>query len=138
MAEREPRQSPTAAAADENLLVCVGEASATSALIRYAQRAADGLPAPWTAIYIETARAGRLNDAERDRIVEHLRLAERLGASTITIPGGNIADEILAYAEANNITRIIVGRSARPRRFGILHRPVSRRLVRKAARISIH
>src|SRR5258707_1349990 len=89
-------------AAGERVLVCVSEAPSTAGLIRYARRVADHLRAPWTAIYVETARTQRLDDAERDRIADFLRLAERLGASTITIPCRNIAQEVLAYAEANN------------------------------------
>src|SRR4029077_10522518 len=73
--------------AGERVLVCISEASNTPALIRYARRAADRVHAPWTTIYVETARTARLTDAEHDRIAEYLRFAERLGASTITIPG---------------------------------------------------
>ena len=73
--------------AGERVLVCVSEAPSTAGLIRYARRVADRLRVPWTAIYVETARTQRLSDVERDRIADHLRLAERLGASTITIPG---------------------------------------------------
>src|SRR5690348_6923946 len=82
--------------AGDRVLVCLSEHPATVSLIRYARRIADRFHAPWTAIYVETARTQRLNDIERDRIAEHLRHAERLGASTITIPGRNIADEVVA------------------------------------------
>src|SRR5438270_3983989 len=125
-------------AAGDRLLVCISEQPATAGLIRYARRVADRLHAPWTAIYVETTRTHRLTDAERDRIAEHLRLAERLDASTITIPGRNIADEIIAYAEANNITQIVIGKSDRPRWFEILHGSVVHELVRKAGSISVH
>src|SRR5260370_32906034 len=101
--------------AGERILVCVSEAQSAAGLIRYARRAADHLGAPWTAIYVETARMQRLNDVERDRVADFLRLAERLGASTITIPGRNIAEEVLAYATANNITQIVIGKSHRAR-----------------------
>src|SRR5579884_758354 len=124
--------------AGERLLVCVSEASNTPALIRYARRAADRLHAPVTAIYVETARTARLSDAERDRIAEYLRLAERLGATTITIPGGKIADEIVAYSRANNITQIVIGKSDRPRWFEMLHGSVVHDLVRKTGQISVH
>ena len=124
--------------AGERALVCVSEASNTPALIRYARRAADRLHAPWTAIYVETARTARLTDAEHDRIAEYLRLAERLGASTITIPGGKIADEIVAYAQANNITQIVIGKSDRPRWFEMIHGSVVHDLVRKTGDISVH
>jgi two-component system, OmpR family, sensor histidine kinase KdpD len=125
-------------AAGERVLVCVSEAANTPALLRYARRAGDRLHAPLTAIYVETARTQRLSDAERDRIADYLRLAERLGASTITIPGRKIADEVVAYAEANNITQIVIGKSARPRWFEILHGSVVHDLLRKTGSISVH
>jgi len=124
--------------AGERLLVCVSEASNIPALIRYARRAADRLHAPLTAIYVETARTARLTDAERDRIAEYLRLAERLGAATITIPGRKIADEIVAYARTNNITQIVIGKSDRPRWFEMFHGSVVHDLVRKTGQISVH
>jgi two-component system sensor histidine kinase KdpD len=125
-------------AAGDRLLVCVSEHPATAGLIRHARRVADRLHAPWTVIYVETAQTQRLNDVERDRVAEHLRLAERLGASTITIPGRNIADDVIAYAEANNITQIVIGKSDRPRWFEILHGSVVHELLRKAGPISVH
>ncbi|MBV8493632.1 MAG: sensor histidine kinase KdpD, partial [Alphaproteobacteria bacterium] len=125
-------------AAGDRILVCVSEHVATAALVRYARRAADRLHAPWTALYVATTRTQRLTDAERDRVAEHLRLAERLGASTITIPGRNIADEVVAYAEANNITQIVIGKSDRPRWFEMLHGSVVHELVRKTGSISVH
>jgi len=121
------------------VLVCVSEAAAnTAGLIRYARRVADRLQVPWTAIYVETARTQRLGDAERDRIADFLRLAERLGASTITIPGRNIADEVVAYATANNITQIVIGKSDRSRWFEMVHGSVVHELVRKTGQISVH
>src|SRR5262249_11434480 len=107
-------------------------------LIRYAKRLADRLQVPWTAVYVETARTQRLTDVERDRIADHLRLAERLGASTIALPGRNVADEVIAYATANNITQIVIGKSDRSRWFEILHGSVVHELVRKTGQISVH
>src|SRR5689334_13241839 len=125
-------------AAGERILVCVSEAPSTAGLVRYAKRVADRLQVPWTAIYVETARTQRLTDAERDRIADLLRLAERLGASTITIPGRNIAEEVLAYATANNITQIVIGKSDRSRWFEMIHGSVVHELLRKTGQISVH
>ena len=125
-------------AAGERVLVCISEAPNNGGLIRYARRVADRMQVPWTAIYVETARTQRLSDAERDRIADFLRLAERLGASTITIPGRNIADEVVAYATANNITQIVIGKSNRPRWFEMVHGSVVHELVRKTGQISVH
>src|SRR5246127_1721707 len=125
-------------AAGERVLVCVSEAPSTAGLIRYTRRVADRLRVPWTAIYVETTRTPRLTVAERDRIADFLRLAERLGASTITIPGRNIAEEVVAYATANNITQIVIGKSNRSRWFEMVHGSVVHELVRKTGPISVH
>jgi two-component system sensor histidine kinase KdpD len=125
-------------AAGERVLVCVSEAPDGAALIRYAKRLADRLHGPWTALYVETARYHRMSEAERDRIAEGLRLAEKLGAEAITIPGGRIADDVVSYAEANNITHIVLGKSERPRWFEMVHGSVVHDLVRRAGNISVH
>ena len=124
--------------AGERVLVCVSEVPGTAALIRYTRRVADHLRAPWTAIYVETARTQRLTNVEGDRIADFLRLAERLGASTISIPGRNVAEEVVAYATANNITQIVIGKSSRSRWFEMVHGSVVHELVGKTGQISVH
>ncbi len=127
-------------AACERVLVCISEDPRSAGLVRYAKRAADRLHAPWTALTIETRRGLRLSDEERNRIAEALRLAEQLGAETLTIPGSSrkIADDIMAYARDHNVTQIIIGKSERPRWFEILHGSVVHDLVRQSADISVH
>ncbi len=124
-------------AAGDRLLVCVSESPASLALVRYTRRVADRLGAHWTAIYVETARYHRLTEAERDRIAESLRLAEKLGAETLTIPGRRIADDLVAYAQANNVTQIIIGKSSRSRWFELLHGSVVHELVGRAGSIGV-
>ena len=47
-----------------------------------------------------------------DRLADTLRLAETLGGEAITIPGvgRRIADDLIQFAQANNVTQIIIGR----------------------------
>ncbi|HEY7690106.1 MAG TPA: sensor histidine kinase KdpD, partial [Dongiaceae bacterium] len=125
-------------AAGERLLVCISEQPAAMQLVRYAKRVADRLRSPWTAVYVETARHQRLNEGERDRVAETLRLAEKLGADVITLPGSRIADDVLAYARENNATQIIIGKSMRSRWFEMVHGSVVHELLGKAGNISIH
>jgi two-component system sensor histidine kinase KdpD len=124
--------------AGERVLVCVSEDAGAAGLVRYARRLADRSHAPWTAIYVETARYQRLDDAARDRIAEALRLAERLGGQTMTIPGRGIAEDVVAFAKDNNITQIVIGKSERSRWFEMLHGSVVHDLVRTAGNISVH
>ena len=102
-------------AAGERILVCVSEDPRAAGLVRYTKRLADRLHAPWTAISIETRRSLQLTDEERDRLADTLRLAEALGGEALTIPGvgRRIADDVIGFAQANNVTQIIIGKSTR-------------------------
>ena len=126
-------------AAGERILVCVSEDPRSAALVRYAKRVADRLHATWIALYIETGRSLQFSEGQRDGIADVLRLAERLGADPITIPGGrSVADDIIAYARANNLTQIVVGKTHRSRWFELLNGSVVHDLVHRAGNISVH
>ena len=126
--------------AGERILVCVSEDPRAAGLVRYAKRLADRLHGPWVALYVEGRRSLQLYEEERDRIADTLRLAEALGGEAVTIPGGerNIADDVIGYAHAHNVTQIIIGKSARSRWFEILHGSVVHDLVRRSGNISVH
>ncbi|MCJ2050477.1 sensor histidine kinase [Methylobacterium sp. J-070] len=126
-------------AAGERVLVCVNEDPRSAGLVRYTKRLADRLHAPWTALSIEGARAAALSEAERDRIAEALRLADRLGGDAVTLPGGRrIADDALAYARAANVNHIVVGKANRSWLFELLHGSVVHDLLRDSGAISVH
>jgi two-component system sensor histidine kinase KdpD len=125
--------------AGERLLVCVSEDPRSAGLVRYTKRLADRLHAPWAAIYIETRRSQHLSEVERDRIADTLRIAEKLQGEAITIPGGaNVAEDVLSYARANNVTQIVMGKSERTRWFELLNGSVVRDIVRHSGNISVH
>src|SRR2546422_1842876 len=127
-------------AAGERILVCVSEDPRAAGLVRYAKRLADRLHAPFTALCVETRRSLQWSEVERDRVADTLRLAEALGGEAITVPGGDrgIADDVVSFAHANNVTQIIVGKSTRSRWFEILHGSVVHDLVRRSGNISVH
>src|SRR5205823_4558709 len=58
----------------------------------------------------------------------------------ITIPSADrrIADDVIGYAQAQNFTQIIIGKSTRSRWFEILHGSVVHDLVRRSGNISVH
>ncbi|WP_257167013.1 sensor histidine kinase KdpD [Bradyrhizobium sp. SRS-191] len=127
-------------AAGERILVCVSEDPRAASLVRYAKRFADRVHAPWTAVTIETRRNLQLTDKQRDRLADTLRLVETLGGEALTIPGvgRRIADDLIGFAQANNVTQIVIGKSHRSRLFEILRGSVVHDLVRRAGNISVH
>jgi len=127
-------------AAGERILVCISEDPRAAGLVRYAKRLADRLHGAWVALYVESRRSLQLGEVERDRIADTLRLAESLGGEAVTIPStdGSIADDVIGYAQANNVTQIVIGKSSRSRWFEILHGSVVHDLVRRSGNISVH
>jgi two-component system sensor histidine kinase KdpD len=127
-------------AAGERMLVCVSEDPRAAGLVRYTKRLADRLHAQWTAISIETRRSLQLTDEQRDRLADTMRLAEALGGEALTIPGvgRRIADDVIHFAHANNVTQIIIGKSTRSWWFELTRGSVVHDLVRRAGNISVH
>jgi two-component system sensor histidine kinase KdpD len=127
-------------AAGERILVCVSEDPRAAGLVRYTKRLADRLHAPFTAVSIETRRSLQLSERERDRLADTLRLAESLGGEALTIPavGRRIADDVINFAQGNNVTQIVIGKSTRSRWFEMTRGSVVHDLVRRAGNISVH
>lgn len=97
----------------ERLLVCVGPDAQAERVVRAGKRMADGLDAEWLVVYVETPNLLRMSEVERNRRIELMRLAESLGAETITLGGSSATDEILEYARTRNVTRIMAGKPNR-------------------------
>lgn len=125
-------------ATSDRVLVCVHESPGGPSLVRYGRRLADRLRAPWAALHVETSRAQRLNDKQRDQVAECLRLAERLGGEAVTIPAADVTTGIIDYAEQNNFTHVVIAKSPRPRWLEYLVGSVTHNLIRRAGDLSIH
>ena len=95
--------------ASDRILVAVGPDAQSEQLVRAGKRMADALDAEWTVVYVETPRLLRLSTADRNRRIEVLRLAESLGAETVTLDGPSPAATLNEYAQTRHATRVIVG-----------------------------
>jgi two-component system sensor histidine kinase KdpD len=99
----------------ERILVCVGPSPWSRRLVRAAKRMADDLGAEWIAAYVETPGQLRLPQEARDGVIQTLRLAESLGAQTITLSGPTMSEALLAYAHERNVSKLVVGKPSRGR-----------------------
>ncbi|MER9769219.1 sensor histidine kinase KdpD [Mesorhizobium sp. M0142] len=125
-------------AASERVLVWVDEDPRSASLVRYARRQAERLRASWLALYVETPRSTGLSEQDRDRLASTLRLAEQLGGVAVTIPGHDVAVDILRYAAANNVTHIITGKPRKSRWRQLFDGSATYDLIRDAGKISVH
>jgi two-component system sensor histidine kinase KdpD len=99
------------------LLVALGDPASGPGLVRAGRRMADRLRVPWVVVHVQTPAALRASLAQRDRLVDLMGFAEDLGAETVLLQGQDIAAELLAYAAGHRVTRVLLGRSHRPRWF---------------------
>ena len=99
--------------ARDRLLVAVGPDAQAEQLVRTGKRLADAMDAEWTVVYVETPALQRLSAVERDRRIDVLRLAESLGAGTVTLDGPTAATALMEYAKTRGATRVLVGEPKR-------------------------
>ncbi len=122
----------------ERILVAVGASPGSERLIRATKRIAAGLHAEWTAAHVEVLGAAPLGDKDRERIENHLRLAESLGADIARLAGVSVADSLLAHARAHNVTRIVAGKPTHSRWRDLVRGSLLDKLIRGSGTIEIH
>jgi two-component system sensor histidine kinase KdpD len=125
-------------AAAESILVCVGPSPLSERLIRIARRQADRIHARWTALYVETPSNHRLPKTSKEQVWRSLQLAEKLGGETATVFGLSVADTAIDYATRHNITRILIGKTLRPRWQEFLFGSVVDQLIHKSGNIDVY
>lgn len=99
---------------NEHILVCLSPAPSNTKVIRTAARMADAFHGTFTALYVETQDFA---DKDKAALRENVRLAEQLGAQIATVPGEDIPVQIAEYANASRVSKIVIGRSARSRKW---------------------
>jgi two-component system sensor histidine kinase KdpD len=127
-----PSDRTQARIAGDRVLVAVGPDEQAEQLVRAGKRMADALDAHWTVVYVETPALLRLSDLQRNRRIEVLRLAESLGAETVTLDGPSAAATLAEYAQVRHATRVIVGTPKRRGWRAWLRPSTATELVRRA------
>ncbi|MCE9618333.1 MAG: sensor histidine kinase KdpD [Planctomycetes bacterium] len=126
----------------DRIMVCVSPAPSSADMVRAAKRMAAGLRADLIAAYIETPRTARLRHADRERVLETLRLAESLGAETTILNSParhrDAASELVAYARTRNVTQIVLGKTGRSRLRTALFGSFMDEVIRRSGEMHVH
>lgn len=127
-----------ASGASDRVMVCIGPDTLSGKLVRSAKRMASSLNVPWVAVYVENHRHYGMNKKGHESVERTMRLAERMGAKVEILQGNNAAEELLAYARKNGITRIIAGKPTKSRWKDVLYGSLVDRLINGSGDIDIY
>lgn len=122
--------------ARERLLVAIGPGPEGVALVRAAARLAASLRADWLAVHVETPALLRQSAARREGTFAALKLAQELGAETLTLDGAQAGATLLAYAQMRNVSKLVIGASG-ARRWWTASTPLHEQLVRRAGGVDV-
>jgi two-component system sensor histidine kinase KdpD len=124
--------------AGERLLVAVGANPDSARLVRAGRRVAATLRCEWIALHVATPGAAPLTSEDRAALVDNLQLADEFGGKAVTVEGHDVPEEILAYARAHNVTRVIVGKPTHSLWRDRLRGSLVDRLVRGSGDIDVY
>lgn len=98
---------------NERILVCIGPNPLAERLVRAGKRLATSLRAEWIVAYVETPQLQRMSAEKRDGVLRILRLAEQLGAETVTISAPDMSQALIRFSRERNINKIVLGKPSR-------------------------
>jgi two-component system sensor histidine kinase KdpD len=120
----------------ERILVLVGGDAMAASLVRTGRRLSDMMmDAPWTVATVD--RASRSAEADA-RLNAALKLAEQLGARTVTLSGEDVVRAVMDHVQRNHVTQIVLGKGRDSRLRDLLGRSLAAELLRSAKGAAIH
>ncbi|KYZ75704.1 histidine kinase [Anaerosporomusa subterranea] len=124
--------------AASRIMVCVSASPFSSQLIRAAHRLSVGLHSEFIAVHVEASTHNSTDDEQRVRLARNLRLAEELGATTLTVVGCDLPNELIKVAKAHNVTAIVVGKPRHSWLQELLHGSLVEQLIRLSGGINVY
>jgi two-component system, OmpR family, sensor histidine kinase KdpD len=122
----------------ERLAVCVSSHPLSERLVRTGASLASSLKAEWFVVYVETPDRLRFSPTHTERLMQTLRLAEKLGAKVQSISGESVPEAVTHFAAQNGISKIIIGRPRRPRWLEILNGSIVDEIIRRSGKVDVY
>jgi two-component system, OmpR family, sensor histidine kinase KdpD len=114
---RETGRPVTAHASVDRIMVgMASRAPRTALLLQKASRIAGRLNSDWYCVYVQTPqeRADRIDPVVQRRLVEHMQMAQRMGADVVKLEGADVAGLLCQFALEHGVSLIVIGQSYRP------------------------
>ena len=124
--------------ADEHILVCLSSSPSNAKIIRAAARMAKAFRSSFTALFVQTPATTDMEEADRKRLRENIRLAEQLGAAVETSYGEDVSYQIAEFARLSGVSKIVIGRSSAARKGIFGKTSLTERLIMAAPNLDIY
>jgi len=100
---------------EEHILLCLSSSPYNAKVVRTAARMAEAFKCRITALYVERSNQSEMTEQDKAMLVKNSKLAEQLGAKIVKVYGDDISRLVAEYAKASGVTKIVMGRPARPK-----------------------
>ena len=124
--------------AQEHILVCLSGSPSNAKIVKTAATMASAFGGSFTALYVQTPDSDKLDEENKNRLQDHIRLAEQLGADIATAYGEDVSFQIAEYARISGVTKIVIGRSNIKRRHFWNRPTLTDKLTEIAPNLDIH
>src|SRR5262245_48656473 len=124
--------------ANERVLVCVGPSPFSARLVRAAHRMTAVIRGELFGVFVAPPPGRRLAAADRERVLQNLRVAETLGARVTSIEGSDPAAAVVAFARTLEISRIVIGKTRRSRLYELLFGSFTMDVIRHSGDIDVY
>ncbi|MBR4032407.1 MAG: sensor histidine kinase KdpD [Clostridia bacterium] len=122
----------------EHILVCLSSAPSNARIIETAAKMANAFKGSFTALYVQTPASELMLDEDKARLADNIRYAESLGANVATVIGDNVAFQIAEFSRLSGITKVVLGRSAAPKKGLFKKQPLTDQLIALAPNLDVH
>lgn len=122
----------------EYILVCLSSAPSNARIIETAAKMAKAFGASFTALYVQTPASELMLDADKARLADNIHYAESLGANVATVIGDNVAFQIAEFSRLSGITKVVLGRSAAPKKRLFKKQTLTDQLIALAPNLDVH
>ncbi len=122
----------------EHIMVCLSASPSNMKIIKTAAKMATAFGSHFTALYVKSVNADKMDDFDKKRLQRNMQLAEQLGAEIAITYGEDVSFQIAEYAKISGVTQIVIGRSNIKRRHFWSKPTLTEKLTEIAPNLDIH
>lgn len=122
----------------EHIMVCLSASPSNVKIIKTVAKMASAFGGSFTALYVKSVNAGKMDELDKKRLQRNIQLAEQLGAEIAITHGEDVSFQIVEYARISGVTQIVIGRSNIKRRHFWSKPSLTEKLTEIAPNLDIH